>query len=80
MLRQYRLYDAQVWVTQAAALVDPKEMVEVKHGLITRRQKLRSRIEYNMNVIREQKKETEDLLSKAEHMRPQAEHILDAIA
>ena len=79
MLRQYRLYDAQVWVTQAAALVDPKEMVEVKHGLITRRQKLRSRIEYNMNVIREQKKETEDLLSKAEHMRPQAEHILDAI-
>lgn len=79
MLRQYRLYDAQVWVTQAAALVDPKEMVEVKHGLITRRQKLRSRIEYNMNVIREQKKETEELLSKAEHMRPQAEHILDAI-
>ena len=39
MLRQYRLYDAQVWVTQAAALVDPKEMVEVKHGLIAPRRK-----------------------------------------
>lgn len=79
VLAQYKLYDAQVWVTQALALVDPKEMVEVKHGLINRRQKLRGRIEYNMNVINEQKAETEQLLDKVGDMRPQMEQILFAI-
>lgn len=79
ILSQYKLYDAQVWVTQAAALVDKKEMVEVKHGLVNRRQKLRARIEYNLGVIRQQKAETERLLKGAEEMRPQAEQILDAI-
>ena len=49
MLSNYQLYDAHVWVTQAVALVDPKEMVEIKHGLIGRRQKLRARIENNLS-------------------------------
>lgn len=79
LLSQYKLYDTQVWVTQALALVDPKEMVEVKHSLINRRQKLRSRIEYNLDVIKEQKKEAEQLLDKVGDMRPQVEEILFTI-
>lgn len=79
MLSQYKFYDAQVWVTQAQALVDPKEMVEVKHGLINRRQKIRGRIEYNMNIVRQQKSEAEQLLDKVGDMRPQVEQILFAI-
>lgn len=79
MLAQYQLYDAQVWVTQALALVDPKEMVEVKHGLINRRQKLRGRIEYNLEIVKNQKEETEKLLDKVGEMRPQVEQILDTI-
>lgn len=79
VLSQYKFYDAQVWVSQAAALVDPKEMVEVKHGLINRRQKLRSRIEYNLGIVKEQKAEAEQLLDKVGDMRPQVEQILFAI-
>lgn len=79
ILSQYQFYDAQIWVTQAAALVNPKEMVEVKHGLINRRQKLRSRIEYNLNAIKEQKKEAQQLLDRVGDMRPQVEQILSAI-
>ena len=79
LLRQYQFYDAQVWVNQAAALVDPKEMVEVKHGLIARRQKLRSRIEYNLGVVAEQRKEATQLLDKVGNMRPQVEQILQTI-
>lgn len=78
-LSKYKFYDAQVWVVQAVALVNPKEMVEVKHGLITRRQKLRSRIEYNMQIVKEQKEEAEKLLDKVGDMRPQVEQILFAI-
>lgn len=78
-LAQYKFYDAQVWVVQAVALVNPKEMVEVKHGLVSRRQKLRSRIEYNMQIVKEQKEEAEKLLDKVGDMRPQVEQILLAI-
>lgn len=79
LLSQYQFYDAQVWVSQALALVEPKEMVEVKHGLVSRRQKLRGRIEYNLKVMKEQKKETEQLMDKVGDMRPQVEQILFAI-
>ncbi len=41
--------DASVWGYQIEALVDPKEMVEVRHRLNVRRQKLRQRIDYNNN-------------------------------
>lgn len=39
--------DAGIWGYQIEALVDPKEMVEVRHRLNVRRQKLRQRIDYN---------------------------------
>lgn len=78
-LAQYQMYDTKVWLTQAVALVDPKEMVEVKHGLINRRQKLRSRIEYNVGIMMEQKKEAEGMLDKVGDMKPQVQQILVAI-
>lgn len=79
VLSNYQLYDAHVWVTQAVALVDPKEMVEIKHGLIGRRQKLRARIENNLSQVNEQKEEAEQLLDKVGSMRPQMERILYAV-
>ena len=56
-LRQKHLYDAQVWTAHANALIDSREMVELKHDLITRRQKLRARIEYSYNAVGDMKKE-----------------------
>ena len=55
LLKQLKLYDPHIWLAQVKALVDPKEMVEVRHGLSTRRQKLRSKIKYNENRIDEAK-------------------------
>lgn len=75
-LTKYKLYDAQVWVAQALALVDAKEMVEVKHSLVNRRQKLRGRMEYNLDVIKTQKREVEKLLNHVGDMRPHVEEIL----
>ena len=53
-LSAYRLYDSRVWIPQAAALIDHKEMVEITHNLVMRRQKLRSRMEYNVGILKEQ--------------------------
>ena len=51
-LRSYDIKDPDIWFYQAAAILDSKEMVEVRHRLNVRRQKLRDRIEYN-NKLKE---------------------------
>lgn len=48
-LKKNGVTDAEVWGYQIEALVDSKEMVEVRHRLNVRRQKLRQRIDYNNN-------------------------------
>ena len=40
-----------IWLHQTAALLDKKEMVEIRHNLIIRRQSLRKRMDYNKEVI-----------------------------
>lgn len=47
-LRRCGVADAGIWVLQPQALLDEKEMVEVRHSLNVRRQKLREHIDYNM--------------------------------
>lgn len=50
-LGKYEIEDADVWCYQAKAIVDKKEMVEVRHRLNVRRQKLRERIDYNSKQL-----------------------------
>ena len=38
LLKKCGLYDSRVWIEQPQALVDQKEMVEIKHDLLVRRQ------------------------------------------
>ncbi len=47
LLRKYNLYDPVIWLHQVDAILDPKEMVEVRHALIARRQKIRKQMEFN---------------------------------
>lgn len=47
-LRRVGVTDAGIWVMQPQALIDKNEMVEVRHSLNVRRQKLREHIDYNM--------------------------------
>lgn len=79
LLKKYRLYDVRVWLHQSSALVDKKEMVEVKHNLIVRRQKLRSRIEYNTQAIRAHRTEVDRLLKRKNIYTPEIRQIIDSI-
>lgn len=49
-LSQYRVSDPVRWINQVRALLDAREMVEIRHELIVRRQSLRQQLEYNNNV------------------------------
>lgn len=62
LLRQQRLSAPEIWIGQAAALLDQREMVEIRHGLIARRQKLRKRIEYNEENRNSAKDEVKELV------------------
>ena len=47
ILRRYQIKDPEIWLHQTEAICNPKEMVEIRHELILRRQKLRKQMEYN---------------------------------
>lgn len=50
ILRRYRIKDPAIWLHQTEAILDHKEMVEIRHNLIIRRQSLRRRMDYNKEV------------------------------
>ena len=46
-LNKYSVNDSEIWIYQPSAILDNREMVEVRHRLNVRRQKLRERIQAN---------------------------------
>ncbi len=60
-LAKYRIKDPEIWIKQAAALVDPKEMVEIRHELVGRRQALRKQMENNRDIATMAQEEVRDL-------------------
>lgn len=79
ILRGLHLYDAKIWLNYANAVIDPKEMVELKHELFTRRQSLRSRIEYNLNAITEMRNEVDIYIDKMGEKTTQVRAILEKV-
>lgn len=51
MLKRYQIKDPAIWLHQTEAILDSKEMVEIRHNLIIRRQSLRRRMDYNKEVV-----------------------------
>ena len=62
ILRRYQLHDPDIWIHQTAALLEPKEMVEIRHGLVDRRQKLRTQMDYNKRLATEAQKEIKGVI------------------
>lgn len=63
-LSNYRVNSPERWLAQPAALVDQREMVEMRHGLIVRRQALRKQLEYNSGVAEAARKEIMDVVGQ----------------
>lgn len=75
-LSRFRVSDPTRWINQAEALLDPREMVEIRHELIVRRQSLRQQLEYNNNVAQTAREEIMSVV----HEHPQwAADIMDMV-
>ena len=56
-LRAAGVRDAEIWLYQVDALLDDREMVEVRHHLNTRRQRIRERLEFNNEQLEQFRRE-----------------------
>lgn len=63
-LSKYRVSDPTRWIHQTAALLDKREMVEIRHGLILRRQALRKQLDYNKEIADTAHKEIMDVVEQ----------------
>ena len=55
LLQRIDLYDRKIWLDQTKALIDEDEMVEIKHNLVKRRQKIRGHIEDNRKIVQSER-------------------------
>lgn len=78
-LHAYHLYDAKIWIHQTHALLEKKEMVEVKHELLVRRQKLRDRIEAQIANIQNAKHEIEKLIKDYSQYENEIREVLNSL-
>lgn len=78
-LNRLRMYDAKAWLNHANAIIDSRELVEMKHQLITRRQKLRTRMEYSKRTIANMKQEALVNIRRMGEVNPQLLQIIRQI-
>ncbi len=75
-LKRFGVADTEIWTYQPTAILDGKEMVEVRHRLNVRRQKLRERISLNMNQQEEGLKAIIATLEKYPDCKDEGERLL----
>lgn len=76
-LSRYRISDPVRWINQVSALIDKREMVEIRHELILRRQALRKQLDYNNDVAETARREIKDVV---ESYPDYAREILDMMS
>ncbi|MCM1252275.1 MAG: hypothetical protein NC321_05595 [Clostridium sp.] len=77
ILKRYQIQDPAIWLHQTEAILDHKEMVEIRHGLIIRRQSLRRRMDYNKEVVA--KSSQRDIMDLVHRYPKYAKEIIAAV-
>lgn len=77
ILSRLGVIDTHIWIAQVKAILNPKEMVEVRHNLSIRRQKLREQIEYNESRIEDAKNNIKNITKKNPAYAKEAMQILE---
>lgn len=77
-LQNAGVYDCTVWLQQVEALVDKREMVEVKHSLNVRRQRLREQMKQNEETRQNSFVCVKGILTEHPELKEQAREVLTA--
>lgn len=76
-LNRFHLKYPKRWLNQTAAIMDQKEMVEIRHNLIVRRQALRKRMDYNKDIAMKAKEEIMDLAKSYPQYATEIQKLVD---
>lgn len=79
LLQKVNLYDRKIWLNQTKALVDQNEMIEIRHNLVKRRQKIRDHIEENKLVVQSERNEINRLMDEHEYYVPEIIKIIESV-
>lgn len=71
------LYDSSVWTAQVEALIDNREMTEVRHALNIRRQKLRTSIDFNTKTVETNKEKISEIVKKNPEVAKEVIEIIE---
>lgn len=77
-LAKLNLFDASIWEKQMGSIYNQKEMDAIKSTLINRRNKLRSRIDYNMEQIENSKKGIIEFVKKHPELADEVMGIVES--
>lgn len=75
-LQQANVYDCMIWLQQVIALVDKREMVEVKHSLNVRRKRLREQMKQNEEARQNSFVCVKGILTEHPELKDQAREVL----
>lgn len=76
-LKRFGVNDAEIWIYQPSAILDSREMVEIRHRLNVRRQKLRERIDTYQKQKEEAAKNIISMIKACPERKDYAIRILD---
>lgn len=76
-LARFNLKYPKRWLNQVAAIIEPREMVEIRHDLIVRRQALRKRMDYNKDIAMKAKEEIMDLAKSYPQYAVEIQKLVD---
>lgn len=76
-LSRFRVSDPERWVNQVSALLDKREMVEIRHDLIMRRQALRKQLDYNNDVCTTAQGEIVDIIERYPQYAHEIQELLN---
>ena len=69
LLRENGIADSDIWTRQALAIIDEREMVEIRHVLNQGRQRLRESIEYNEKIKAGTVQQIDELITRYPDMQ-----------
>lgn len=76
-MNNYHIVDPDRWTARPGALLDKREMVEMRHELILRRQALRKQMDYNNTVAENARKEIMDVVNNYPAYGPEILAMVD---
>ncbi len=76
-MSNYHIANPDRWTGQPGALLDKREMVEIRHELILRRQAMRKQMDYNNMVAENARKEIMDIVNRYPAYGPEILAMVD---